>query len=140
MKTYDPKQVIAVWGTIMLQGFTDDGDAISVAYDEDHVTKKVGLDGEVARAMNGNRTGKITLRFMATSMTNDLLSAAAAADPITRTSVYPFTLKDLSGNTLVLTDKAWVLKSPGPAYGKEVGVREWVLDTAQMTVVNGGIK
>lgn len=140
MKTYDPKQVLVIWGAIIWQGFAEDGEAIQLEYDEDHSTKKVGLDGEVARAMNGNRTGKFTGRLMATSMTNDLLSAAAILDSETRTAVYPLTVKDLSGNTLAFSDKAWIMKTPGPAYGKEIGVREWVLDTAQLTLFNGGIK
>lgn len=138
-KTYDPKQVIAIWGAVIFTGLVDDGDAIAIEYDEDHVTKKVGLDGEVARAMSANRTGKITVRLMATSMVNDALSAAAVLDQTDRSAVFPFTIKDLSGLTLVFTSSAWIMKTPGPSYGKEIGTREWVFDCAQMDSFVGGI-
>ena len=138
-KTYDPKRVIAIWGAITFTGLVDDGEAISVEYDEDHVTKKVGLDGEVARAMSANRTGKITVRLMATSMSNDLLSAAAVLDQVDRSADFPFTIKELSGRTLVFTSSAWIMKTPGPSYGKEIGTREWVFDCAQMDAFVGGI-
>lgn len=139
MKTYDPRQVIVIWGAIIFSGFTDDGDAISAEYDEDHATKKVGLDGQVARAMNLNRTGSCTLRLMATSMCNALMSAAANLDLADRSAVLPLTIKDLSGTTLVFTKDAWIKKTPGPAYGKEIGVREWVLDCGQFDTFIGGV-
>ena len=136
--TYDPKLVTVVWGAIIFSGFVDDGDAISVEYDEEHATKKVGLDGQVARAMNANRTGKCTVRLMATSITNDLLSAAAAQDNIDRSAVYPLIVKDLSNLTVVFAKDAWINKTPGPAFSKDIGVREWVLDCGQMDVFNSG--
>lgn len=138
-KTYDPGKVICIWGAITFVGFVEDGDAISVAYDEDHVTKRVGLTGEVVRSINRNRTGKVTLRLLASSMSNDLMSAAANLDRLDGSAVFPFLLKDLSGLTLIATPEAWIMKTPGPAFGKEIGTREWVLDCGQLEMFNGGI-
>lgn len=139
MKTYDPSQVIVTWGPIIFSGFTDDGDAISAEHDEDHATKKVGLDGEVARAMNMNRCGGATIRLMATSMTNNGLSLAAAQDRLDRSAVYPLTVKDLSGETLFFTSRAWIKKTPAITYAKEIAVREWPFDCGQIDTFIGGI-
>lgn len=139
MKTYDPNTVIVIWGAIIFSGFTDDGDAISAEHDEDHATKKVGLQGEVARAMNLNRCGSANFRLMATSMTNDLLSVAATQDRLDRSGVYPLTIKDLSGNTVFFTESAWIKKTPQITYSKEIGVREWPFDCGQIDTFLGGI-
>ncbi len=139
MKTYDPSQVIVIWGPIIFSGLTDDGDAITAEHDEDHATKKVGLGGEVARAMNMNRCGGVSVRLMATSMTNDELSAAAAVDRLDRSAVFPLTIKDLSGLTVFFTKSAWIKKIPQLTYAKEIGVREWPFDCGQIDTFIGGI-
>lgn len=138
-KTYNGKKVAVIWGTIIFQGLAQDGDAISVAYDEDHVTKDVGLDGEVAWAMNANRTGKITVRLMATSLTNQLLSAAKELDALNGTAVYPFIVKDASGLDIHFAKESRILKTPDSSYSKEIGVREWVFDCGQLISNPGGI-
>lgn len=139
MKTYDPSQVIVTWGPIIFEGFTDDGDAISAEHDEDHATKKVGLQGEVARAINLNRTGGASFRLMATSMTNNKLSLAAIQDRLDRSAVYPLTIKDLSGATVFFTSQAWIKKTPAITFSKEIAVREWPFDCGQIDTIVGGI-
>lgn len=138
-KTYNGKKVAVIWGAIIFQGLAQDGDAISVTFDEDHVTKAVGMDGEVARAMNANRTGKITVRLMATSLTNQLLSAAKELDAASGTAYYPLTVKDASGLDIHFAKEAWILKTPDSSYSKEIGIREWVFDCGQLISNPGGI-
>lgn len=138
MKTYDPNLVTVVWGAHIVTGLAEDGDAISAVHDEDQASKRVGLTGEVARAMNHNRTGKVTLRLLQTALSNAFFSAAFAQDRLDRSAAYPLLIKDLSGTTLFFTSSAWIMKPADLTFGKDVGTREWTFDTAQIDLFIGG--
>ena len=47
-------------------------------------------------------------------------------------------LTDLRGTTLVATDAAWIVNRPTVEFGKELGNREWVIETARAAFTVGG--
>lgn len=49
-KTYDPRLVTMSFGSHIVTGFADDSH-ITIEANGDGITKKVGCDGEVARAL-----------------------------------------------------------------------------------------
>jgi hypothetical protein len=135
--TYNPQKVIVIWGGITFGGFSTDS-IIKVTYDENAYTKVVGADGTVARTLNANRCGMITVELKQSSGTNDLLSAAAVADRLGQGVVAPFIIKDTSsGASLVHTEAAWIQKAPDFERGKEMSTVAWVFDTAAMDVFHG---
>ena len=58
--TYDPTKMVVVVGGVIVSGFAD-GDFITAKRDEDLYMKRVGADGHVARARNGNKSGTIEI-------------------------------------------------------------------------------
>lgn len=135
--TYDPKQVSMIVGGKIMAGFAD-GTYIEAERDEDSFMKKIGVDGEVSRAKNNNRGGKITITLMQTSPSNDDLSAFQQADEQTGQGVVPVILKDGSGRTLITSTAAWVKKPAKVNLAKEVETRQWILDVGEFIVFVGG--
>jgi hypothetical protein len=118
--------------------------SVKVARDEDSFTKQVGASGEVARARNKNRTGKVTFTVMQTSQANDIFSAAQQIDEgriaagVTGSGYGALEGRDPNGTTVVSAATAWVMKPADAEFAKELGQREWVLDCAELQMFIGG--
>lgn len=137
MRTYDPAQIVIQWGPIIASGYQD-GSFAKASRDADTFAKYVGTDGEVSRARSRNRAGSVEITLAQTSLTNDLLSQEQEVDELTGLGVYPLTVKDLNGTTLVYAPEAWLKKPAEVEYGKEIGPRVWTFDTGSMDVFVGG--
>lgn len=137
MDTYDPGQVTLVVGGQLITGYMD-GTFITVERDEDTWTLHTGADGEVARARNRNKAGKIVVRVQQTSPANDLLSAMHNTDEATGVPPGPAYLRDLLGNTIVGGDDAFLLKPAPIEFGKEIAGREWTIVVPKLEGVVGG--
>lgn len=138
MFTYDPKQFVTIIGGNIMDGFSDD-DFVEIERDEDAFQKKVGVDGEITRAKSNNRSGKITLRLMQSSGSNDKLSALALLDEsIANSGAVAALAKDGTGRSAFTTDFCWVKKFPKVVYKKGVAFFEWTLDCANLAIFIGG--
>ncbi len=135
--TYDPKKVVVSFLGNLLTGFTS-GSFVTVARAVDGFTLKVGADGKGTRVRSSNRSGTITINLDQTSPSNDVLSAAAAADELGGVGVGPFFLKDSGGRTLAVAQSAWVKKMPSVDFSDAAGSRAWVLETDELVVFAGG--
>ena len=131
VKTYDPKKVILLMGGVRLSGFAD-GTFVEVTRDEDSFTKKVGADGETARARSNNKGGSIKITLLQTSPSNAVLSAYLAADESTNEGVKPVTVKDLSQVNTFFSASGWIKKPADAKYSKEIETREWTIDVANL--------
>ena len=139
LRTYDPSQVIVTIGGVIATGFSD-GDPIMSRRSEDSYSKRVGIDGDVARARNANKTGEFEFKFLQTSPTNDLLSGLFATDDLTNegTAVVPITIIDGSGRSLATASQCWLQTLPEMSMGKDAGERVWVFCAADLRVYYGG--
>ena len=131
VKTYDPKLVIITLGGIPISGYAE-GTFVSVKPSSDRFTRKVGADGEVARARSADHTHEITITLQQVSPSNTYLSSVLALDTLANGGVLPLQIIDLSGETLMFWDSAWIKVPPSADFAKESGDRAWVLDTAQI--------
>lgn len=137
VKHYDPKKVSVVFGVQPISGFAD-GEFVTVERNEDTFSILVGADGEACRSKNSNKSGKVTIRLMASSQSNDYLSELQLADEISGNSPSPLQIKDSFGTSIHTAVTAWVVKSPTSAYGKDSGTREWVIETDELVAFVGG--
>lgn len=133
IKTYNPKEVIAVCGPHIVSGYADDS-FISIEPNGDGITKKVGCDGEIVRAVSPDNTYKVKLTLLQTSDTNAFLDRMVDLDRDTGDGVFPVLIKDLRGGLLFSTEAAWCIKKAPVVRGKEANNREWELDTADATL------
>jgi len=137
LKNFNPKDVSVIVGTQAMKGFAD-GTIVSVEFDEDAFSKKVGTDGETTRVKSNNNAGKVNIFLDQASESNDYLSGLAALDRASSAGVVPVTVRDANGTTLFFIESAWVMKIPTTEFGKEATDREWVLDCADMNAFVGG--
>jgi hypothetical protein len=66
--TYDPKKVIITLGGVPIGGYADG--FVQIDPNSETWTKKVGADGEVARALSNDNTHTIQITLMQTSLSN----------------------------------------------------------------------
>ena len=135
--TYDPKKNIVIFGGIELKGFSEDS-IIELEPLGDGMKTVVGCDGETARSIDPNQNWKATIKLMATSESNDFLSATHIADRSTGKGILPLLFKDLSGRTTFFASQAWITKMPTVSREKEVKENEWVLETGPADAFIGG--
>jgi hypothetical protein len=139
-KTYSPRRVTFSFKGLNISAFAE-GTFIKVSRNEDGFTTQVGSNGDVTRTKNLNRTGKITITLVATSLDNDLLAAMYIADELVDAAspgVGAIQVKDLSGNMRCRAPQAWIMKIPDVERAKESGNVEWVFECAELEVYPGG--
>ena len=138
VKTYSPDRVKLVVGVHSVTGYAD-GTFVSIDPLGDGITSQAGADGEVARVMSADKRVKITLTLQQTSRSNDVLNTLLSIDHLSGgDKPFPLMLTDLRGTTLVATDAAWIVNRPTVEFGKELGNREWVIETARAAFTVGG--
>lgn len=133
VKTYNPKQVTIACGNHIVTGTADDS-FISIEANGDGVTKKVGCDGEIVRAVSPDSTYKLKITLLQTSESNAFFSNMVDKDHDTGDGVFAVLIKDLKGGLVFSTDSAWVTKKAAVTRGKGDNNREWEIDTGDATL------
>lgn len=126
--TYNCKDVHISFGGEQVFGFAEDS-FVTIEPNTDGITKKVGCDGEVARAIMPDRTYKVRIVLMQTSPWNEKLQAAYYADREHGDGIKDLSVSAPNGMPYFYAP-AWVVRSTSYQYGKDVGNREWQFDTA----------
>ena len=137
-KSYDARDVIVTWGELELEGPGEDT-VVTIAYDEDAVTKTTGAQGFVVATINAAQGGMITWVASQASPTNDRLSAIAALQRRRGVGLQkrPILVKHVNGTTLA-TGTAWIKKVPDAQFAKAHQTREWVFDVDRLEAFIGG--
>ena len=140
VKTYDPNNILMIFGAISIDGGLADGTFVTVEYNEDAFTLMMGSDGNGARAKSNNNSGRATFTVLQTSEVNQLLSAQHNIDKLSPSGdgIAPLLIKDKEGATLVAAGTAWIVKSANSEYAKEVSTREWIIETDNLDMLVGG--
>lgn len=130
VKTYNPKKVIVIFGGVPLTGFVD-GSFVQVTATSDGFTKRVGADGEIARAQSSDESSEVTITLMHTSLSNAYLSTLKDLDRKGGEGVKPLAITDMSGHAFYFWKEAWIRKAPDTEFSQEITDRAWVFDTGQ---------
>lgn len=133
IKTYNPKEVTVSCGSHIVAGFADDS-FITIEFNGDGVSKKVGCDGEIVRAISPDDTAKVKVVLLQTSGSNAYFSRKVEQDRDTGDGMFPILIKDLKGGEVFSTEAAWVVKKSVWSRGKDSNNREWELDTGSATL------
>lgn len=131
---YSPDRVKVNVGGRIITGFAD-GTFIEIERNEDAFMTYVGALGDVTRARNMNKTGKITITIMQHAPSNDLLMSLLVADSIGDTLPFEITVKDLTNNMRCHAAEAWISKAPKIERGKEAAGIQWVFECANLEIV-----
>jgi hypothetical protein len=136
---YDPAQIICVAANKQIQGFAD-GSFIKVRALSPGFTSKAGADALVSHSRTNDPRVEVTIILMAGSADNDTLSTVHELDLDTPggAGVFPFSLTDLNGRSVLEMTYCRVMKAPDEDISKEDGVREWVLEGRKDRRITGG--
>lgn len=133
IRTYNPKEVTISCGSHIVTGYADDS-FITIEPNGDGITKKVGCDGEIARAVSPDNTYKVKIVLLQTSDSSSFFSKMADLDRDTGEGMFPILIKDLKGGQVFSTEAAWVVRKSPVNRGKDTNNREWELDTGDGTL------
>jgi hypothetical protein len=135
VRTYDPKEVIITIGGVPMSGFSD-GTFLEIDRNEPTWQLVVGADGFTTRGKTNNFSGTLTLTLKQSSPSNDVLSGFMAIDEATNSGVVPVLVKDLSGNSVYFSARAWINQYANSTFGKAISDRQWTLsmDSADIFV------
>jgi hypothetical protein len=136
-KTYDFKKVAVLVSFVPLVGFID-GDAVTVEMNDDDWELIVGADGEPTRSKKNNKSGRITVRLQASSLSNDYLDGLRKLDDLTGLGQIPIMIKDLFGTDLVVAAACWLVKPPAMTFGRSSSQREWIFESGSIDLSQGG--
>lgn len=145
LRKYNPKRVTGSFtGTyrgrsfaVRFQGFMD-GTFIGADYDEAHVTRHDGGQGEASFVLNANKGGKVTVTFVQGSDTNDELSVLVPDADRNYMPVGTIAFDDLNGTTAINSDEAVIEKTAPVEFGKDIAGRQWVFMCAKLSMFVGG--
>lgn len=137
--TFDPRNVSIIIGSHVVGGFAD-GTFITVERSTPTWSKQIGASGESVRIKSNDRSGKITLTLQQTSLSNDVLDGYRMADELKNAGKFPFIMNEAGGASLAEGTETWVLQPPNLEYGKDLGTRQWVLETGDLFMAIGGMK
>lgn len=141
--SFDPSQLTVTFLGAALHGWAE-GTFLKAARNEESFFIQVGSDGEIARARNKNRSGRVTFTLQQTSTANDVLSAAQQLDEgrvaagVSGKGYGALNIVDQNGSTIISAAVAWVTKPAEAEFSKELGHREWVLECAELVMFVGG--
>ena len=136
VRTYDPKQVICTIGGVPISGYTE-GTFIEVARNEPTWSMIVGSDGLVTRSKTNNFSGTLTITLKQSSPSNDVLSGFLALDEATNSGIVPVLVKDISGNSIYFSARAWINQYPNSTFGKDITDRTWTLSMDEADIFVG---
>jgi len=137
-KTFDPDLVSITVGGHIVSGYAD-GEFVTAERNSEAFTQQGGADGEQARFKSNDKSGKITITLLQTSLSNGIFQGFATADETSNAGKVPILIKDGNGTEQAAAPQAWVEKVPAKGFSKENTDRQWVFATGALLFTGGGI-
>lgn len=135
--TYSPSDMSIIVAGHIVTGYTETS-FVDIEFSNDRITMEKGADGEVARVINSDDSGMITIRLQQTSPSNDVLSALFDADIISKSAAFPVVVSDNLGTTKFVSDAAWITQYPSTSFSNGVEQREWKIQCGKLIAHVGG--
>ena len=128
--TYNPKEVVAAFGSHIISGFAEDT-FISIEAKGEGIPATVGCDGEVVRSVSPDDTYDVKITLLYGSESSSYFQSSFNRDKKTGDAAQSLIIKDLKGGLVFSADQAWVSQVASRSYGKTANSREWTLTTGQ---------
>lgn len=137
-RTFDPNQLAVTIGNHIATGFAA-GTMLSAEMDDNRYNTETDAHGNSIRYKVNNNNATITLTLNQASPTNDVLSVLQNVDRQSDLGVFPMTIRDNRGTTLITSLSAYVEKTPSVVFGDSGNNREWVIKATEVGFFAGGL-
>lgn len=109
-------------------------EGITIDYTGDLNTMQIGADGEGQHSLSANRSGRISVRILKTSPTNQQLMAmmefqAASASLHGQNTI---TIHDSNRGDTITARQVAFAKRPSNTYAAQAGMMEWLFDAVKI--------
>ena len=113
-------------------GVSEEG--ITTTANDDIGNMLIGADGSGMHSLHADKSGKVTVRLLKTSPTNQLLSALYAFQTATGAAYGQNTIViiDKSRGDVITASQCGFAKAPDIAYAKDGGTLEWVFNAVRI--------
>jgi hypothetical protein len=139
LRSYNPNDCIITFAGALLTGGIL---SIEIAPNNRTFETLSGIDGDITRVLNNNRTWTATITVMGTSPINDILGGIwrQSVLGINAGGVGSFSLSHIQGGTdLVSTPRAYIANPANIAYAAEPGERVWEIDLVDPLINHGSL-
>ena len=138
LKTFDPKQVIITFGTLVLSGFSEDS-MITLEPVEKLADAVVGMDGQTQRIIKNNRNYTAKIKLLATSQSHKDMMSLIFVGGLFQLDTFPFSLTSLATHESISSAAAYVEQEPSVEMSGAGDSREWSLYLVDVDIVPLGV-
>lgn len=135
--TYSFKAESATFGAIIIEGFADGDDAVTISQVEDTFTATAGAKGDVTRVQSSNDMVEITIKLLQSSEAAKTLINTHLADKETGNGVLPFVVTNSETGEVYTVPKAWITRMPDRVRGQGHNAWEFKLNGNKLIPVTG---
>lgn len=136
MKTYDPSDIIAIYGALPIDGFGP-GTFLTIERDNPSYVDKFGCDGEITRRKTRDARGTIKFTLLMTSAWNTYFATVMLSNEYTGFGALPVLVK-WKLTDIYFAPEAWILKSPRVVFSQNIEMREWTIKCKNLIMYPGG--
>lgn len=131
--TYSADDLIVIIGGMSVSGLAE-GSAVKIKRNKAIFDEKVGMQGDVTRIRNTDKTGLITLELLKSAPTNQALSALALVDENTGDGIFPILIKSPNNLTIAAAEHAYIKEWPEIDFADTETSVQWQIAAADLTV------
>lgn len=134
---YSPEDVEVLIGTLSAYGFPD-SEFVSIVKDTPLYTTTTTTDGKHHRLKHNDDKHTLRLTLSGMSDFNSVLTKIAIADDYTDKVLFPIIIKDGLGNSIFVSNTAWIEEAPETVYSDTDEPKVWVFKCTGCSYTIGG--
>lgn len=134
---YSPEDVKIIIGTLTAYGFPNK-DFVSITRDSPIFTTTTTTDGKHHRVKNSDDKHTLRLTLSSLSDFNSVLTKVYQVGEFLDTVLFPIVIKDTLGNSLFVSETAWIEEVPETIYSTEETDKVWVFKCTGCSYSLGG--
>jgi hypothetical protein len=127
-KNFSFKNVSAIFGPILFEGFAEGDDVIVIESTQDQFSMVVGAQGDVIRTQTSDNSCTCTIKLLQTSNTNEELTVKYIADRRTGLITEPLLITDRESGEVYSINNAWIKRFPTVTRGQNPNSMDWIFD------------
>lgn len=138
MKTYDPKDIIAIYGAVPLpiSGFAP-RTFVTLERSNPYFVDKVGCDGEITRRKTRDSRGYVSFTLLMTSAWNLSFATIQQTNEYLGIGAFPLLVK-WKLTDIYFSPEAWIETPPKIIFSNNIESREWRIRCKNLIMYPGG--